>query len=308
MIYDHCAAVTRLYALYEYFVEELVQDYLRRLPEIFASYSDLPPSTRSQHRIGAGQIMQKWSESSPYKHLAEETIASGLVDGLRGQRNYKLLPDAFLIDPQNYRADILARIFGYLGFCDCLSFVKKQPDLKIFMLTRDSTETPETLLHEIVERRNQASHGSVSYNEIVSVSELASYADFIRILCGNLSEMIERNILSRIVETRINDNVGQVIKVFSGNIVGLRCNPGYIRVGERLIARRPNGAMGATVVSIETNHQRCEETKLVNGQEIGVKLDKKIKDGTLLMRLMPATDPNLLHQPNENMPLDNYEI
>jgi acetylornithine deacetylase/succinyl-diaminopimelate desuccinylase-like protein len=66
--------------------------------------------------------------------------------------------------------------------------------------------------------------------------------------------------------------------------------------------------MGATVVSIETNHQRCEETKLVNGQEIGVKLDKKIKDGTLLMRLMPATDPNLLHQPNENMPLDNYEI
>ncbi len=275
---------------------------------MFPYYSDLPQPTRTQHRIGAGQILQKWGDSSPYKHLTEAAIASGFVDGIRGQNNYKLLPEAFLIDPQNYRAEILVKVFGYLGLSDCFAFVKKQINLQTFMHTRDATETPETLLHDIVERRNQASHGSVSQSEVVSVSELSSYADFIRILCGGLAEMVERRVLTRLVEVYQNDVFGQVVHNFSNNVVGLRCYATFIRVGERLVAKRTKAAMGTTVISIETNRQRCEEAQLIDGQEIGVKLDKKVKEGTLSLRLRPTPPLKASQYPTENPLTDCYEI
>ncbi len=210
-VFDHCAAVTRLYALYEQFVESLVEDYLRQLPEIYSSYSDLPPALRIQHRTGTGQILQKWSEGGPYGHLAETSVASGLVDGLRGQPAYTLLADVFLIEPHNYRADILVKVFGHLGLIDCFSFVKKQPEMRAFMLTRDATETPETVLRDIVELRNQASHGSVSQDQIVSVQELFSYAAFVQILCAALAEMVERTLLTRRLQVCENSCIGQVI-------------------------------------------------------------------------------------------------
>lgn len=40
-IYDHCAVVTRLYAIYERFVEDLIAAWLENLPNIVNKYSDL---------------------------------------------------------------------------------------------------------------------------------------------------------------------------------------------------------------------------------------------------------------------------
>src|SRR5690349_17807638 len=51
-VYDHCAAFTRLYAVYEQFIEELVSDYLRMLPRLYPRYEDLPPNVTKQHRVG----------------------------------------------------------------------------------------------------------------------------------------------------------------------------------------------------------------------------------------------------------------
>jgi MAE_28990/MAE_18760-like HEPN len=40
-VYDHCAVVTRLYAIYERFVEDLIAEWLELLPDIVTKYSDL---------------------------------------------------------------------------------------------------------------------------------------------------------------------------------------------------------------------------------------------------------------------------
>src|SRR4051812_36175431 len=41
-IYDHCAALTRLYAVYEQYVGDLVGEYVRLLPTLYSKYADLP--------------------------------------------------------------------------------------------------------------------------------------------------------------------------------------------------------------------------------------------------------------------------
>ena len=51
-IYDHCAAVTKLYAIYENFVEDLIRDWLRLLPEIVLDYDDLEKVIHNTHSYG----------------------------------------------------------------------------------------------------------------------------------------------------------------------------------------------------------------------------------------------------------------
>src|SRR5208337_4527125 len=68
-IYNHCAALTRLYAVYAAFVDEVIQEYLRALPELYGSYCELPIAILKQHRLGLSQILLKLGETGPYRHL-----------------------------------------------------------------------------------------------------------------------------------------------------------------------------------------------------------------------------------------------
>src|SRR5437868_2917329 len=77
-IYDHCAALTRLYAAYERYVGELVSEYVRLLPKIYVKYSELPPEITNQHRVGVGQILLKIGEKGPYKNLEEQVVVREL--------------------------------------------------------------------------------------------------------------------------------------------------------------------------------------------------------------------------------------
>ena len=56
-VYDHCAVVTRLYAIYETFVEDLIRDWLILLPELYPNYLNLEESIRNTHQIGVGRLL-----------------------------------------------------------------------------------------------------------------------------------------------------------------------------------------------------------------------------------------------------------
>src|ERR1019366_9491830 len=195
-VYDHCAAFTRLYAVYEQFVEDLASDYLRVLPDLYKKYVDLPSNVRKQHSIGIGQILMKLGKDGPYKDLDEGGVIKGWSDGLAGNPNYTLLPDAFLIDPQNYRAEILAGIFRYLGIEDCWTWIENHPMVLEFMAReRDANETPKTLLHDFVEYRNKASHTKVG--DIVATEEIKSIADYVAVLSEALSHLTMKRVVQQ---------------------------------------------------------------------------------------------------------------
>src|SRR6267378_2956452 len=83
-IYDHCAALTRLYAIYERFVGELVTEYVRQLPKLYQKYVDLPSSITTQHRAGIGQILLKMGEKGLYKKLEESVVVRELAAAIGG--------------------------------------------------------------------------------------------------------------------------------------------------------------------------------------------------------------------------------
>ncbi|HEY1528352.1 MAG TPA: MAE_28990/MAE_18760 family HEPN-like nuclease [Candidatus Angelobacter sp.] len=251
-VYDHCAAFTRLYAVYEQFVEDLASDYLRVLPDLYRKYLDLPVNVRKQHRIGIGQILMKLGKDGPYKELDEGSVIKGWSEGLAGNLRYTLLPDAFLIDPQNYRAEILAGLFRYLGIEDCWTWIENHPMVLEFMAReRDVNETPKTLLHDFVEYRNKASHTKVG--DIVATEEIKSIADFVAVLSQALAQLV----MKRVVQQKINlgeaARAGKVLNRFSDFIVGAQMAAGTVAVGDELVVIHKHSCYRAEVTSIRSN-------------------------------------------------------
>lgn len=289
-VYDHCAAFTRLYAVFEQFVEDLASDYLRILPDLYKKYVDLPPNVRKQHRIGIGQILMKLGKDGPYKELDEGSVIKGWSEGLTGNPRYTLFPDAFLIDPQNYRAEILAGLFRYLGIEDCWTWIEHHPMVLEFMAhERDANETPKTLLHDFVEYRNKASHTRVG--DIVATEEIKSIADFVAVLSQALAQLVMKRVVQQKTNLGEAARAGKVVKRYSDFIVGAQMAAGTVAVGDELVVIHKGSCYRAEVMSIQIERTPYEKLDLQEDQEIGLRLSERANKGAELMRLIAPPAP-----------------
>jgi hypothetical protein len=200
-IYDHCAALTRLYAVYEQFVGELVAEYVRLLPSLYTKYSDLPDSVTTQHRVGIGHILLKMGEKGPYRDLEEHSVVRELAAGLSGASEYRLLADAFFTDRQNLRFETLSRLFASLGFEDAQTFLGRNYAVTEFIRNeRVDSSSAEKELRDFVDYRNEAAHRRVE--NVLSIDRITSIGRFVIALATALAEMVERSVLQRHMDLR----------------------------------------------------------------------------------------------------------
>ncbi len=283
-IYDHCAAFTRLYAVYEQFVETLASEYLRMLPDLYSRYEDLPPTVTTQHRLGIAQVLLKLGKDGPYKGLEERSIIRDLSHGLLGNPKYTLLRDAFLIDPQNYRAEVVSKLFSYLGFGNSWAWVEKHSLMVAFMLrNRDPNETAKTLLHDFVEYRNEASHTMVG--ETVATEEIKSIADFVVVLSETLTQLVMKHVVQRKKSLGEVAVIGEVVHKFSNQIVGAKITAGPLSIGDPLIVVQRQACFKVTVRSIQIRDAPHERIEFTESQEIGLGLSQSASEGAQLLRL-----------------------
>lgn len=176
-IYEHCAVVTRLYAIYESFVEELIRDWLILLPEIYPRYLDLEETIRNNHQIGVGKILTELKKNK-YEHLSLEKVMQGLFYGNTGEKEYELLPDAFLIHEQNLRREPLERLFANAGISNAWAWVEKHRAIKYFLEEiRGNQNTADGVLNEFISYRNDAAHGFP--DGVLGASALLELCDFV---------------------------------------------------------------------------------------------------------------------------------
>ena len=289
-VYDHCAVFTRLYAIYEQYVESLASEYLRMLPDLYSRYEDLPPSVTTQHRLGIAQVLLKLGKDGPYKDLEERAIIRDLSQGLLGSPNYILLRDAFLIDPQNYRAEVVSKLFSYLGFEDSWAWVEAHPSMVAFLLRhRDPNETARTLLHDFVKYRNEASHTLVG--ETVATDEIKSIADFVVVLSEALAQLVMKQVVQRQKVLGEVTLIGEVIHRFSNQIVGAKMLAGPLSIGESLVVMQNRACYKVTIHSIQILKVPYDRINLTADQEIGLGLSAIANEGAQLLRL--ATGPQI---------------
>jgi hypothetical protein len=282
-IYDHCAAFTRLYALYEEFVVDLTSEFLKLLPSIYDSYHDLPEAVKVQHRLGAGQILLKLGKDGPYKDHDEKNIIQIFSQGFSGQRGYSLLEDAFFVDQQNYRSEIVAKIFSYLGVEECWGWVKNHPAVIEHMeRERDEQDTPEKVLSDFIKNRNEAAHGSV--DNIVALSDVLSIADFILAISKALAELAAKQVIKRQIELGQVERLGAVVHNFKGAIVGAKMNAVTIAAGDSVVIFAKQACYTAKIESIRSKSTPFDTIQLTEGQEIGLELSLRVKKGAEIYR------------------------
>lgn len=294
-VYDHCAALLRLYAVYSIFVEDLVGDYLVGLPEIYESYELLPEPILKQHRTGIGHILLKIGETGPYRHLKDSEVILEFSKGMTGARPYTLLKDAFLVDRQNYRSEVLGRLFASLGFTKMCSHVANHPLMKKFIaeiLGSESTFSSE--LDNFVELRNEAAHSPVE--DTISTGRFLTIADFVLLTCELIAEIVSESAAARIAERRPSAELGVIEHVYhSGKVAILKMSSATIRVGEEILLVSKNGknTRRAKILSIQENDADAMSVTGANGQEVGIGLDTKCREGEIVRRVLPEVSPQV---------------
>ena len=127
--------VTRLYAIYERFVENLVGDWLGLLPGLFPRYSDLEESIQNTHQMGVGRLLIEMKKNR-YGHLSIEEVVRGLFRGVTGEE-YQLLLDAFLLHEQNLRRQPLEKLFADAGIPNAWAWVEKHKTCPKYKFMRE---------------------------------------------------------------------------------------------------------------------------------------------------------------------------
>jgi MAE_28990/MAE_18760-like HEPN len=281
-IYDRCAVVTRLYAIYERFVEDLISDWLRLLPDLVPRYSDLEEKIQNTHREGIGRLLIDIKKNR-FQHLSVEKVVQGLSCGITDTGKYELLPDAFLLHEQNLRKEVLETVLKNAGIDEAWKWVINHKEIKYFVEeVRGSQNTAEGELKQLVDYRNEAAHGST--DEILGIQELLDLADFVESLCKSLVDLVTYNIILRQIDRGSVREIGKITEWFKKPQAGVaKVKDITLTLGEYvflvLVNDRLSYCYSAKIESIRLNDLSHDRVEINSEAEVGLKFDLDARIG-----------------------------
>jgi hypothetical protein len=281
-VYDHSAAMTRLYAIYELFVHDLVRQWLELLPIIYANYAELPGDVCDSYRLGIAEILPRVHVNGDrYPHLSELDVVSGFTKGLNSKK-YSLLFEAFATDQKNLWRDTLHRLFKRCGINNVWEIIANHGSMQKYLTEQcGDGATADSELESIVKSRNEAAHGVP--DSIVSAEKVAQYSDYLTILCGVLAEAVQKSYITRLLDLGNAVEVGAVIREFSDCVVGVRASRGTIWQGAECFVLREYGCIKGVIQSIEVNGDSCSGLSITNQLDIGLGLNVKAKENARIV-------------------------
>lgn len=285
-IYDHCAVVTRLYAIYESFVEELLRDWLILLPEIYPRYLDLQETIRNTHQVGVGKILTELKKNK-YEHLSPEKVMQGLFYGNTGEKEYELLPDAFLIQEQNLRREPLERLFANAGILKAWVWVEKHRAIKYFLEEiKGNQNTAEGELNEFISYRNDAAHGFP--DDVLGASALLELCDFVDALAQALAELVTYEFIKCKKSIGQIKEIGKITEWFKKPNAGVAVVEEIkLSVGNKLFLVNEDTSCCylVAITSLQVNDSPVNNLQTTTGMEVGLKFDLSAKKGLRLYQL-----------------------
>ena len=277
-IYDHCAAVTRLYSIYEGFVEKLIASWLNTLPDLVPVYADLDEAIRKTHRYGVGQLLRELDKDR-YEDVRAEQVIQGIYNGLFASDRYELLPAVFLMREQNLRRSTLEKIFANAGVANCWNWIEKHRNTQDFIRdVRGHSNTAESELTALVQYRNEASH-SDEVEQFLSAKGLLEVADFVEALCLSLTELLNYKILvhrERRGEVRL---IGEITESFRSGAVVARVEHATLSIGEHIFLESEGRSwccQGA-ITSIQLNNISENIIEIRDATEVGFLFDTPVR-------------------------------
>jgi hypothetical protein len=284
-VFSHCASVTRLYALYEAFVYDLIAAWLKAAPSLYTSYAQLPEALVTQHRVGVGVLLQKFGGGARTEDLTELGIVGPLYSGLSGQQEFALIPDAFFIDLRNLRHDELCGLFRRVSLGDLSAWLAEHSELQAMCDSAGTTLVGR--LKELVEYRNEAAHAREDIRETLGVSAFQEIANFIQALCSALHQFVVVRYVDVLQDMGRLETLGTVTEYLPQADACILTVQAAVRlsVGDDVIARGRHTCFPTKITDLQDHDRPLQTFDAVPGHELGVKFDARVsREGSIIFR------------------------
>lgn len=253
-LYSMSACVTRLYAIYEDFVETLVSDYLDVIPELCA-FEDLSESMRAAYRVGISHLLNRL-DSPRYSHLNHSDLIRWYHEALISQRPYRFVPEALTRHDENLRLSVLGGMLNRVQLDDLQGWLSHHDAIvALFDEPTAIWDQVEAELKNFIQLRNDAAHGSVS--ALVGSETLLRHCDLASALVKALSAYLYRHVVLWRHKVNRARHIGTVTEVFErprAFIVPLQRGM-FVTLQERIHLVGRWSCVEATIESIQLDEQ-----------------------------------------------------
>lgn len=210
-LYAVSSCVTRLYAIYENFIEAILSDFLDAIPEIF-SYESLPSGLKSDYRLGISYILSK-IDHERYNHLTHENVVLWYHEALTNQLNYRFVTEALIRHEQNLRLNVLEGLFQRIQLTEIRTWLGQNDE--VMSLYDESASVFEQLdaeLRAFVQIRNDAAHGVL--DDLQGRDNLRRFCDLMKGLVLAISSFMHKSLLLHRVGVNRARRIGVVTHVY----------------------------------------------------------------------------------------------
>jgi predicted HAD superfamily phosphohydrolase len=222
-------------------------------------------------------------ETAKYQHFTKEEVLKKLNDCIVNPTKYQINTDAFVLLSGNLKHNKIVELFNKLNL-DLNDELLKNEELKNEIglnqntISRIEKDILYNKINDLVERRNQIAHGSEEVDDILSISELEPYIQFLEKYCQAIFQtLFEQVIKNESIHTF--QKVENVIKIFGNKVLAFAIENYTIKVGDMLIIQTKEGRFyKKPILTIELNNQREPEFTITEKTKIAVSVDYKIKD------------------------------
>lgn len=268
--YAMASCVTRLYAIYEWFVETLIADYLDRLPELLA-FAALPEGLKTEYRMGISYVLSK-VEAGRYSHLKHENVIRWYHEALAGGPTYRFVVEALTRHDYNLRLPVLEGLTSRVDLPDLRGWLSSSADIRdLYAGETLVVELLEAEIKEFVQIRNDASHGFLQ--NLQGASVLHRYCAVVRGLVRALAAYGHWHLLRMRVDAGKARHIGTVTEVFrkAGALVATIDAGVEVKVGMQLHFAASGFCSMQTVSSLRDNDVDIQALHVPSaGYEVGI--------------------------------------
>lgn len=204
-------SVTRIYAVFESFVNKALSDYLDFLSSSM-SYKNLPAGIKDEYRIGISHVLSKLHHDR-FKSLIHETLIDKYHKAINNFSNYQFVTQALIRHDANLKLEVISSLFSRLQLKEFDKWIEN--NYKIISLYEDGDRIKErfdTELKKFIQDRNDSSHGLPE--NIGGETAILRYCALIEAAIHAITSYLNKNIINLKVQCGAAFKVGVVTEVF----------------------------------------------------------------------------------------------
>lgn len=264
--YDYNSVIVSLYGILESYIEKIITSYLHSLEREIFTYNNLNNIIIESHFRQSISLINKISEGryQKYNHIKKENVLDNLNNCIIGNKPYKINKEAFIINTGNLKHNKIAEILKNFDI-KLNDEIKKQDGFNL------ESENLFNKLDELVDRRNEISHGAISI--IMDNSEISPMVDFLENYFTAIKNLLfERKKNEVNLFKKANFSIAlENTKIFDGNILGIFKGMGFgINPNSIIFIEKSENVI---VLSSIQELKEFPESK-----DITIKLDKRLKE------------------------------